>query len=370
MASVSFVGICKSFGRAKVIRNLSLDIRNGEFIAVVGPSGCGKSTLLRILAGLETPEQGDVLIDGVRVNDWIPKNRDIAMVFQNYALYPQMTVRENLGFSLRMRKTEKSLIESKVREAAAMLSLTPLLERLPGQLSGGQRQRVAMGRAIVRNPKVFLFDEPLSNLDAKLRLSMRTEIKSLHRRLGATSIYVTHDQAEAMSMADRIVVMNGGEIDQADSPSEIYHRPKSLFVAGFIGAPSMNMLEARYTSDNGPDRAVLAATGTPLDAPGIEPTPDELVAGIRPEHLTLQETPGPFTIPAVIEEIEPLGADTLVITRSGNERVDVLVREDVSLQVGAIVHLSPRAGAVHLFDKTTGRALRPELRTPAPFVHH
>jgi multiple sugar transport system ATP-binding protein len=366
VAAISFQSIHKSFGRTPVIRNLSLDIAAGEFVAVVGPSGCGKSTLLRLLAGLEAADRGHILIGGQCVDDWAPKQRDIAMVFQNYALYPQMTVRENLGFSLKLRKTDPTEIVRKVHAAAEMLSLGELLDRLPGQLSGGQRQRVAMGRAIVRNPKVFLFDEPLSNLDAKLRLSMRTEIKALHRRLGVTSVYVTHDQAEAMSMADRIVVMNAGVIEQAAPPLEVYSAPRSVFVAGFIGAPSMNMLPARRSADG--ERIEVAATGTAL---GAAPSDGGTwLLGIRPEHLALRSTAEDSAIPATVEFIEPLGADTLVVTRAGGLRVDVLLRQEASVDIGTNVFLAPRRDAVHVFDQDTGKVIgrvRESACAPANF---
>jgi len=353
MSVVSFRNLCKSFGRTAVIRDLSLEIRDGEFVAIVGPSGCGKSTLLRILAGLETPESGDVRIDGVRVNDWAPKERDIAMVFQNYALYPQMTVRENLGFSLRLRREDKLTTARKVDEVAGMLGLNELLDRLPAQLSGGQRQRVAMGRAIVRSPKIFLFDEPLSNLDAKLRLSMRTEIKALHRRLGVTSVYVTHDQAEAMSMADRIVVMQAGVIEQVDTPSGIYRSPRSLFVASFVGAPAMNLIPAR----KGPGGIELAATGTLVGLPPVGAALGDLTVGIRPEHLRLAEPTEEGGIPARVEALEPLGADTLLVAHAAGQRLDVLVREGTPVRPDTEVRLLPRRDAVHLFDSRTGHSL-------------
>ena len=352
MSAISFQNISKSFGRTPVLRELSLDIEAGEFVVIVGPSGCGKSTLLRLLAGLDSPDRGDMLMGGQRVNDWAPKQRDIAMVFQNYALYPQMTVRENMGFSLRLRKADPAEIERKVDAAAETLGLRDLLERLPSQLSGGQRQRVAMGRAIVRNPRVFLFDEPLSNLDARLRLSMRTEIKSLHRRLGVTSIYVTHDQAEAMSMADRIVVMNGGVIEQVAPPQQIYGAPSSVFVATFVGAPAMNLLPVRVRGVE----VVFAGTDIPLGAAGAV-TAGELLVGVRPEHLSVHAAPRPGAIPARVEFLEPLGADTLVVTSAGGQRVDVLVREDVAVPRSTDVYLQVRAGAAHVFERASGKAL-------------
>src|ERR1044071_1524868 len=251
MASVSFHNIEKAFGTTKVIHGLSFDIADGEFMVLVGPSGCGKSTLLRMLAGLEEITAGTIAIDGKVVNDVDSKDRDIAMVFQSYALYPHMTVRDNMGFSLRLRKEKRSLIDERVAKAARILNLDAYLERYPRQLSGGQRQRVAMGRAIVRDPKVFLFDEPLSNLDAKLRVAMRSEIKALHQRLRTTTVYVTHDQVEAMTMADRIVVMQDGRIEQIGSPLELYDRPDNLFVAQFIGSPAMNVIEGTVRRNGG-----------------------------------------------------------------------------------------------------------------------
>src|SRR5574338_1328731 len=245
MASVSFRNVEKVFGTTKVLHGISFDIRDGEFMVLVGPSGCGKSTLLRMLAGLEEITSGTIAVDGRPVNDVDSKDRDIAMVFQSYALYPHMTVRDNMGFSLRLRKADRAEIESRVARAAKILNLEPYLDRYPRELSGGQRQRVAMGRAIVRDPKVFLFDEPLSNLDAKLRVQMRSEIKALHQRLTTTTIYVTHDQIEAMTMADRIVVMNAGRVEQIGAPLALYDRPANLFVAGFIGSPAMNFLKGR-----------------------------------------------------------------------------------------------------------------------------
>src|SRR3954468_14442603 len=259
MASVSFHDIEKSFGSTKVIHGISFDIQDGEFMVLVGPSGCGKSTLLRMLAGLEEITSGPIAIDGKVVNDVDSKDRDIAMVFQSYALYPHMTVRDNMGFSLRLRKADKSEIANRVARAAQILNLEPSLERYPRELSGGQRQRVAMGRAIVRDPKVFLFDEPLSNLDAKLRVQMRSEIKALHQRLKTTTVYVTHDQIEAMTMADRIVVMHDGRIEQIGEPLHLYDHPDNLFVAQFIGSPAMNIVNGTLRRNNG--LAYVEATG-------------------------------------------------------------------------------------------------------------
>src|SRR5574338_953888 len=287
MASVSFRNVEKVFGTTKVLHGISFDIRDGEFMVLVGPSGCGKSTLLRMLAGLEEITSGTIAVDGRPVNDVDSKDRDIAMVFQSYALYPHMTVRDNMGFSLRLRKADRAEIESRVARAAKILNLEPYLDRYPRELSGGQRQRVAMGRAIVRDPKVFLFDEPLSNLDAKLRVQMRSEIKALHQRLRTTTVYVTHDQIEAMTMADRIVVMHDGVVEQIGSPLELYDRPANAFVATFIGSPAMNMLDGRI----GPDRASVELDGgTRVILPAVTGEAGQSVKlGIRPEHLALDD---------------------------------------------------------------------------------
>src|SRR5437016_941964 len=286
MAAVTIAAVEKWFGSTHVIRGVDIDIANGEFCVLVGPSGCGKSTLLRMIAGLEEISAGEIAIGGTVVNRVRPKERDIAMVFQNYALYPHMTVRDNMSFALMLAKQSKSEIAKRVGDAAQILGLGPYLDRYPRQLSGGQRQRVAMGRAIVRDPQVFLFDEPLSNLDAKLRVQMRTEIKALHQRLKTTSIYVTHDQVEAMTMADRIVVMRDGIVEQIGSPLELYDAPSNLFVAGFIGSPAMNFLPGKLAR-NGGAAAVEAADGTRLDLPGKVDAPDgtAITYGIRPEHF-------------------------------------------------------------------------------------
>ena len=305
MASIDISAIRKSYGHFPVLHGVDLTIRDGEFIVLVGPSGCGKSTLLRMIAGLEEVTSGEISIEGRRVNDLPPKDRDIAMVFQSYALYPHMTVADNMSYSLRLRKTKKERITEIIAGASSKLGLDALLQRRPKALSGGQRQRVAMGRAIVRQPKAFLFDEPLSNLDARLREQMRAEIKKLHKELGATSIYVTHDQIEAMTLADRIVAMHGGVVQQVGEPLELYDRPANLFVAGFIGSPGMNFLEGHYVAENG-DASVRFANGTavavePRAALGYE---TKVTLGIRPEHVVISPT---GAIEAGVELVEPTG---------------------------------------------------------------
>src|SRR5579883_1605135 len=310
MAAVEIRDVKKSFGPVDVIHGIDIDIGDEEFVVLVGPSGCGKSTLLRMIAGLEHISGGEIAIGGRVVNDLPPKERDIAMVFQNYALYPHMTVRDNMAFSLKLRKADKPTIEARVRQAAEILGLNPFLDRYPRQLSGGQRQRVAMGRAIVRDPQVFLFDEPLSNLDAKLRVQMRTEIKALHQRLRTTSVYVTHDQVEAMTMADRIVVMHDGRVEQIGTPLELYDNPANQFVAGFIGSPAMNFLNGRLARE-GRERWVAAGDGTRLPAPAIGRAGQKVVYGLRPEHIEIA-VDGAAGVPAVVEVVEPTGADTYV----------------------------------------------------------
>jgi multiple sugar transport system ATP-binding protein len=347
MASVAFESIHKSFGSTKVLHSISLDIADGEFMVLVGPSGCGKSTLLRMLAGLEDITAGTIAIDGRVVNDLDSKDRDIAMVFQSYALYPHMTVRENMGFSLRLRKESVRRIAEGVDRAAKILNLEPFLERYPRELSGGQRQRVAMGRAIVRDPKVFLFDEPLSNLDAKLRVAMRSEIKALHQRLKTTTVYVTHDQVEAMTMADRIAVMNEGRIEQLGDPLELYDRPANLFVAQFIGSPAMNVFEATYK--NGSVEALGARW--PCSVKGHEG--QSVKYGIRPEHLSF----GSQGIPAEIEVVEPMGAETEVLVRIGGQSFTVMTHGRANFGPGERVFVSPQAEHAHVFDAAGGRRL-------------
>ncbi len=352
MASVSVRSVHKSYDELAVIHGVSIDIEDGEFLVLVGPSGCGKSTLLRMIAGLEEIDEGEIAIGGTVVNHMAPKARDVAMVFQNYALYPHLTVRQNMGFSLRLRRAEKSLIRERVQDAAQILGLTALLDRLPRQLSGGERQRVAMGRAIVRDPQVFLFDEPLSNLDAKLRVQMRTEIKALHQRLRTTAVYVTHDQVEAMTMAERIVVMNLGRVEQVGRPLDLYDRPANLFVAGFIGSPAMNFIEA-----TGRAQGAAAADGTALPLPPGAGVPEGqgIVYGIRPEDLALG-TDG-TGIEATVQVVEPTGSTTLVFCRMAGQEVCAEFKERHDFSPGAAIRLAPRLDALHLFERESGRRL-------------
>jgi len=353
MASVSVRSVDKFYGAVQVLFGVSVDIQDGEFVVLVGPSGCGKSTLLRMLAGLEEINKGEIAIGERVVNSVPPKDRDIAMVFQNYALYPHMTVKQNMGFSLKLAKAPKSEIDKRVGDAARILGLEPYLDRYPRALSGGQRQRVAMGRAIVRDPQVFLFDEPLSNLDAKLRVQMRTEIKALHQRLRTTSVYVTHDQIEAMTMADRIVVLQLGVVEQMGAPLELYDRPNNLFVAGFIGSPAMNFIDARIQRPGGKPTAVTNQDVDVLLAPGSEG--QEIVYGIRPEHL---EFAGDGVgIKAEVNVVEPTGAEILVVNHLAGKEFQVVFRERHELSPGQSINLMPRLDTVHLFDKKTGQRL-------------
>ena len=359
MASVTIAQVKKRFGSVDILHGVDINIPDGSFTVLVGPSGCGKSTLLRMIAGLEQISSGDVSIGTQRVNDLPPKQRDIAMVFQNYALYPHMTVRDNMAFSLMLAKLDAATIDSKVARAAKILGLNELLQRYPRQLSGGQRQRVAMGRAIVRDPQVFLFDEPLSNLDAKLRVAMRTEIKELHQRLKTTSIYVTHDQIEAMTMGDQIVVMKDGRIEQTGSPLELYDRPANLFVAGFIGSPSMNFLPATLRRNGGAAR-VEFSDGSHLPAPlGSEGSDGQpVVFGTRPEHLTLGDgAQAGLSIATEVKVVEPTGADTFVACRHGGRELSVVFRDRHAFAPGSTIHLQPDIARAHLFDAASGRRL-------------
>jgi multiple sugar transport system ATP-binding protein len=356
MAEIGIHGIHKSFGPVPVLRDIELSIRNGEFLVLVGPSGCGKSTLLRIIAGLEYVTEGAIAIDGRDVTDLPSKERDIAMVFQSYALYPHMTVAENMAFSLRVRRADKKMIAERVQAAAKILNLTEYLQRKPAQLSGGQRQRVAMGRAIVRDPKVFLFDEPLSNLDAKLRVSMRSEIKALHQRLKTTTIYVTHDQVEAMTMADRIVVLRDGRIEQVGSPLELYDNPANVFVAEFIGSPAMNMLPARLSTDGG-RRAAVIDGGSRIELPPQLAGSDgqSILVGIRPEHLSVAHAANGLT--GKVALVEPTGAQVQIIADVGGRAVTALLNERILPPVGSDIALAPKSDAVHAFDAESGKRL-------------
>ncbi|HSH88648.1 MAG TPA: sn-glycerol-3-phosphate ABC transporter ATP-binding protein UgpC [Ramlibacter sp.] len=355
MASVTIHSVRKNFGEVPILHGVDIDIPDGSFTVLVGPSGCGKSTLLRMIAGLEHVTDGEIRIADKRVNELQPKARDIAMVFQNYALYPHMTVRDNMAFALHMAKADKATIETKVARAAEILALGALLDRYPRQLSGGQRQRVAMGRAIVRDPQVFLFDEPLSNLDAKLRVAMRSEIKELHLRLKTTSIYVTHDQIEAMTMGDQIVVMRDGRIEQTGSPLQLYDHPANQFVAGFIGSPAMNFLPGTLRRA-GDGSFVELTDGTRLDAPvhaaGQDGQP--VVFGTRPEHLLLADSGG---IPANVVVMEPTGMDTFVACRHAGTELAAVFRERYDFAPGSTIHLVPDRERAHLFDAQSGQRL-------------
>ena len=366
MASIGLQNIRKSYGSLPVIHGVDVAIEDGEFIILVGPSGCGKSTLLRMIAGLESISDGRLSIGGAVVNGLRSKDRDIAMVFQNYALYPHLTVAKNMGFSLKLRGVAKDEIARRVDNAAKVLALESYLYRHPRHLSGGQRQRVAMGRAIVRDPKVFLFDEPLSNLDAKLRVAMRAEIKELHQRLKITTVYVTHDQTEAMTMADRIVVMRDGIVEQVGTPLDIYDNPATTFVAGFIGMPAMNLIKGRVQADD--PRTFRTTDGIPLPLPA-ERTPlcgdRELIYGVRPEKLSVVAQ---GCIPAGVAVVEPTGSETQVIVRVEEQDLTVLLRERVALRPGETIFLDVNATDIHLFDAATGRRLQATQNTATRIV--
>ncbi|WP_336071360.1 sn-glycerol-3-phosphate ABC transporter ATP-binding protein UgpC [Nitratireductor rhodophyticola] len=352
MASVDIQDVRKFYGQLETIKGVTVDVPDGAFVVLVGPSGCGKSTLLRMIAGLEDISGGTISIGGRVINDVEPKHRDIAMVFQNYALYPHMTIAENMGFSLRLAKRPKDEIDQRVREAAGILGLSDYLDRYPRQLSGGQRQRVAMGRAIVRNPQVFLFDEPLSNLDAKLRVQMRAELKDIHARLKTTTVYVTHDQIEAMTMADRIVVMRDGIVEQVGAPLDLYDRPNNTFVASFIGSPSMNLLSGLLTNGG---KGVRVESGAELPLEGTSPAAGKVIYGIRPEHLHLAADDEGFE--AVATNVEPTGSETLVQVRVGEQIVSAQLRDRVNIRAGDTVRLGVQAAKAHLFDAETSQRL-------------
>ena len=352
MATISLRDVRKTYGKTEVIHGVSIDVPDGEFVVIVGPSGCGKSTLLRMVAGLEAITSGEIDIGGRVVNDLEPRERDIAMVFQNYALYPHMTVFDNMAYGLKIAHMPKAEIRERVDKAADMLNLSEFLDRKPRQLSGGQRQRVAMGRALVRDPAAFLFDEPLSNLDAKLRVQMRLQIKEMQRNVGTTSLYVTHDQTEAMTLADRLIVMNKGVAEQIETPMAIYNRPANIFVAGFIGSPAMNILPVTL----GPDFVALAdgqriAMPVPAGRSG-----QAAFIGLRPEHLTPTDENNPSAISLLVRAVETLGADAYAHTSlSGHPATEVVVRVPGSHPpaVGAKMHVLPSFESAHLFDATT-----------------
>ncbi|MDI3469181.1 MAG: ABC transporter, ATP-binding protein [Pseudolabrys sp.] len=353
MASVGIRDVRKAFGTTAVIHGVNVTINDGEFVVLVGPSGCGKSTLLRMIAGLENITGGEIRIGERVVNNVPPKERDVAMVFQNYALYPHMTVADNMAFSLKLRGAPKSEIDQRVKRAADILGLGALLARYPRQLSGGQRQRVAMGRAIVRDPQVFLFDEPLSNLDAKLRVQMRTEIKELHQRLKTTTVYVTHDQIEAMTMADKIVVMHEGIVEQIGAPLELYDTPHNLFVAGFIGSPAMNFLTGHVRANGkaefeGPGGARLPLATAPASSDG-----KPAIYGVRPEHFTIADDGAEATI----QVVEPTGSETQIVAKVGGQDIVAAFRERHQFKPGEKIRLKPDPRLVHLFDGTTGQRL-------------
>ncbi|WP_337270544.1 ABC transporter ATP-binding protein [Oryzifoliimicrobium ureilyticus] len=349
MSELTINNVKKSFGAVDVIKGVDVEITDGEFVILVGPSGCGKSTLLRMIAGLETISGGEISIGGRVVNHLPPKDRDIAMVFQNYALYPQMTVAQNMGFALELAGVKRAEIERKVGEAASILGLQPLLKRKPGQLSGGQRQRVAMGRAIVRDPKVFLFDEPLSNLDAKLRVKMRAEIKALHQRLKSTIVYVTHDQIEAMTMADKIVVLQDGKVEQIGSPLELYDRPRNIFVAGFLGSPAMNFLETALVKEG--RTGVRLSDGSHLAMNALPATQlKSVIIGVRPEEIRLDPENG---IEGIVKVVEPTGSETLISVEIAGQELTWVARERIGISPEDHVKLSFNMDKLHFFDPTT-----------------
>jgi multiple sugar transport system ATP-binding protein len=362
MAELNIADVRKSFGTVEVLKGINLDVRPGEFIALVGPSGCGKSTLLAIIAGLERATSGSISIGGRVVNNVAPKDRDIAMVFQSYALYPTMSVRENMLFGMEARGVPKPEREAALKRVSGLLQIDQLLNRKPGQLSGGQRQRVAMGRALVRDPRLFLFDEPLSNLDAKLRVEMRAEIKKLHQQIGKTTVYVTHDQVEAMTLSSRIAVLDKGELQQFDEPQKIYDHPANMFVAGFMGSPAMNFLPARLRGKGTAQKVVLAAgtkdeTALNLSRPVAAQDGQNVIAGIRPEHFTRATDKAPNSIAATVTLVEPTGSETHVVSRFGTAEITAKFAPSQAPSLGEKIRLAVDMERACLFDAETQQAL-------------
>ena len=349
MANIQLENLVKAYGDEEVLHNVSGEIKDGELVVVVGPSGCGKSTLLRMIAGLETVTSGNVSIGSQVVNDLEPAERDIAMVFQNYALYPHMSVRQNMAYGLKIRKIDKKEIDRRVNEAAEILSINEYLERKPRQLSGGQRQRVAMGRAIVRDPQVFLFDEPLSNLDAKLRVQMRLEIRKLQQRLNVTSIYVTHDQVEAMTLGDRLMVLNDGVVEQFGTPIELYDNPETIFVAGFIGSPSMNFIPA--ISQKG---SVILCNGTKISK--LKDDNEAVTVGIRPEHLEINKK---GNVRIIVQMVEQLGATSLIhgVLEETTTDVSISIPGHVTSDIGSVLAFNVDQKNIHIFQSDTGKRI-------------
>jgi len=366
MADVSIRKVVKRYDNVEAVRGIDLEIKDHEFVVLVGPSGCGKSTTLRMIAGLEEITEGEIAIDDIVVNDVPPKDRDIAMVFQNYALYPHMTVAENMSFGLRLKRYPKAEIKARLDEAARILDISELLDRKPKALSGGQRQRVAMGRAIVRNPKVFLFDEPLSNLDAKLRVQMRIEIKRVHQKVRTTTVYVTHDQVEAMTLADRVVVMNHGLIEQVGPPNDLYHAPATRFVAGFIGSPAMNFIPVRLEAE-GDGLSTKLPNGASLPIPAERAQRYRAIAangklslGLRPEHITElrpEMGPGVVQITVPVDVTEPMGMETLVYFKLDGAELCARVSPKAGIREGTSAQLAADLNNMHIIDETTGRVV-------------
>ena len=354
MPKLEISDLTKAYGGIEVLKGISATIDDGEFVSLIGSSGCGKSTLLRTIAGLESVTSGSISMDGRVINNLPPKDRDMAMVFQNYALYPHLTVAENMGFSLKLRKVDKAVARKSVEEAAELLGLTLYLDRHPRALSGGQRQRVAMGRAIVRNPKVFLFDEPLSNLDAKLRVQMRLEIKTLQKRLGTTLVYVTHDQVEALTMSDRLVLLNKGKVEQIGTPSEVYHRPSNTFVATFIGSPAMNLLKGTYVTTGSRPEIDLGGVRLALPAEARLHSGDEVTVGMRPEHFTPPAGPSANLLSMDVGLSESTGAQTLVHGTSAGQDLSAFLTGDLSPVQGSRLELTIPPASIHLFDRQSG----------------